>query len=255
MSIVTILFPASSTATDALLCERTLAMIRKQTFTDWKLVVVESSPPPVHALYEVVKRSWPTDDQRLTWLYRPAVTSLPLALQFALALVEPETELLAFVSNEYIWSPRYLETMTETWRTRKSLGLIYCDEAEYEPSGTRVRWIPRVRYDRYMLFRFCQLHLPALVASYLRTMDGGGFVFLDEVCPDWDMALRLSQFGVKHLPEPLVVHHWTTHVYPDPIRQAQARQTIEFRLRLGLTGEEAMAELQNWKFLPQVGAE
>jgi len=250
MTAITILLPTSGTPLDALLIERTLAMIRAQTFQDWHLIVIESGPQETHNLYEITHRKWAAP--WLTWLYRPQVQSLALALQFALAHVEA-TELLVFASHEYTWEPEYLTEMWGVWhKSRGQLGMVYCNEAEFDGSGLRVHWIPRVRYDRNLLFRFCWMHLPAMGLSYTRVMDLEGFQFLDEQTPDWDMALRLSRFGIKHIARALVRHHWTTFVYPDPLAQEHARPQIDFRMRLGLYGDEALDEMHNWRTYPQL---
>lgn len=260
--LVTILYPTAHTNREAFLFPRAYQAVKQQSVQSWRLNILLVGDGDRHRLYldqiALIEhmRQYAAGingtltlgtDTRVNISLRPRVQSLGLALNMALAHADPATEWIAFCNDDSEWDPDYLAAMLDGNPDPTTTGMIFCQESEFDNSRVPVLWTPRIDYDRLVLFHLYYMHLPAMLISYPRLVALGGFDALNIIAPDWDLALRLSRFGVRQVKRPLVRRWWPYGRNPQVQIIEQARESIHVALRAGLYGPEALAQATTWR--------
>lgn len=214
---------------------RALASLEKQTVKPHSVIVIGNGMSDEEAAkYNVYGVS--------AFLNYPHFANIAQALQFGLAHLPTDTEFVSVLEDDDEWKPEFLERMSNELATRH-VAMVYCDEIEIDPHGIEVDWTGHPEfYSRKALLAGNWIHFPVQMWRYDALVSGGGFSSETNGAADWDIALRISKFGVYHLREKLCIHHWLSSrddLSPknnclSPQKMSASNQWIAYRKQIGV---------------------
>lgn len=216
---------------------RAIESVRDQTDGTWELIIVDdgSAPPAARAVQTLVDR---VAGLRLIRL----AESAGAAEARNTGLREARGAYVAFLDDDDVWRPRFLERMTGTLEANPAAVLAYCQRAIQSEAGEDVPTLPDLTGDPDPLAvlvngNFIDTSTALVRRAPLEAV--GGF---DPELPrlqDWDLWLRLARDSrFVRVDEALVVSHTTPGgISDDPGRLVEAcrllaaRRPTELRLR------------------------
>lgn len=199
MPLVSVIIP---TYNRARLAERAIGSVRRQTFRDFELIVVDDG----------------SDDETAETLARfgseirvIAQENRGVSAARNSGLGAAHGELLAFLDSDDEWLPDKLERQTNRFRSRRQLFICHTEEIWYR-NGKELRQKDIHRKQGGCFFERalerCLISPSSVMMSRGLLDDVGWF---DENLPaaeDYDLWLRVTAFHeVDFIPEPLVIKH------------------------------------------------
>ncbi len=196
-----ILTPVFNTPADVLTAM--LRSVRRQSFEDWELCLVDdrSTTPHVAEMLDAAAKS----DPRIRVLTRPENGGIVAASNDALGMAEGE--FLALLDHDDTLHPDALHHVAAALDAGPDIDYLYTDEDKIDRRGTHLGpffkpdWSPeRMRTQMYTC------HLSVLRRSLVEEV--GGFDAEFEGSQDWDLVLRVTEKArrVHHIPR--VLYHW-----------------------------------------------
>lgn len=223
------------------LINRALASLAEQTVEDWHVAIIGNGMTDEEWLQYV---DIPVDIEHIVAMRNyPHFANLAQACQFGLGFLMPSTQYVCVLEDDDEWNPQFIEKMTAVLDARPECAMAYCDEIEMDPDGVEVDWTDHPHmYTRDRLLAGNWIHFPVQMLRYSSMMRLGGFSWETSGAADWDIALRLSAWGIAHVRERLVTHHWLTSRYdPDPQNNCMrpelmrtANEWIKVRRQVGM---------------------
>jgi len=206
--------------------EAAVNSVASQQYTNWELCASDDcSSEPWVAEYLAARAA---ADSRVRFVRSQEPLGIAGALNTAAALAQGDY--LGFLDHDDVLSPQALEAVAEkvTERDRAATGcplgrervrrapldLIYTDEDRLDETGARVQPIFRPDWSPDLLTS-CMYMGHFLVVSKRAWERAGGFRAACDGAQDFDLALRVSEFGgpegapVAHIPR--VLYHWRMH--------------------------------------------
>jgi GT2 family glycosyltransferase len=199
-SIVT---PVFETPADVLAAM--LKSVRRQSFTDWELCLVDdcSGDPQVRTLLERAQ----AEDPRVLVRLREENGGIVAASNDALAMASGE--FVALLDHDDALHPDALALVDEAMRAEPEADYAYTDEdkidraGHHQPAFFKPDWSPeRMRTQMYTC------HLSVLRRSLVDEV--GGFDAEFEGSQDWDLVLKVTERARKVVHVPRVLYHWRT---------------------------------------------
>jgi len=175
----------------------------------------------------------------------PHFANLAQALQFGLAHTCTDADYVAVLEDDDEWHPEFLEKMSVALDERPNAAMVYCDEIELDHNGIEVDYTGHPEmFTRNALMMANWIHFPVQMWRYETLVSSGGFASETSGAADWDIALRMSAYGIYHLKEVLATHHWLTDRFSDeplnnclnPEKMRAANMWIEVRRKVGVYG-------------------
>jgi GT2 family glycosyltransferase len=203
MPLFSIVTPVYDTPADVLAAM--LRSMRRQSFDDWELCLVDdcSSEAHVGTMLEQAQR----EDNRIRVTRRKTNGGIVAASNDALAMAQGE--FVALLDHDDELHPKALERVAAAIAAAPEADYIYTDEDKIDragrPSGPFFKpdWSPeRMRTQMYTC------HLSVMRRRLVEEV--GGFDREYEGAQDWDLALKVTERArqVVHIPE--VLYHWRT---------------------------------------------
>ena len=194
-----ILTPVYDTPPDIL--SSMLDSVRRQTFGDWELCLVDDASPGPHVreILEATRRS----DPRIAVRRRPANGGIVAASNDALEMARGEFAVLL----DHELHPEALAEVDRALRANPEADYVYTDEDKIDERGRhsgpffKPDWSPdRLRTQMYTC------HLSVLRRGLVEEV--GGFDPEFEGSQDWDLIFRVTECAraVAHVPR--VLYHW-----------------------------------------------
>jgi len=182
---------------------RTLESVRRQSFEDWQLCLVDdaSSAPHVHRILDLAV----AEDPRIQLHRRDDNAGIVGASNDALAMAEGE--FLALLDHDDELHPDALAHVQEALLDAPEADYVYTDEDKIDAEGHHLgpflkpAWSPeRMRTQMYTC------HLSVFRRSLVEEV--GGFDPEFEGAQDWDLVLRVTERARRVLHVPRVLYHW-----------------------------------------------
>jgi len=198
-----ILTPVFDTPADVLLAM--LASVRRQSFEDWELCLVDdcSGEPHVGEMLARAER----EDPRIRVVRREANGGIVAASNDALAIADGE--FVALLDHDDELHPKALAQVDAAIAANPEADYVYTDEDKIDRAGRhsapffKPDWSPeRMRTQMYTC------HLSVLRRSLVEEV--GGFDAGFEGSQDWDLVLRVTERARQVLHVPKVLYHWRT---------------------------------------------
>jgi glycosyltransferase involved in cell wall biosynthesis len=182
---------------------RALAGVQAQTFRDFEVLVVDDASTDETAAW--LRTNYPGVPARTLGRPRGAAAARNQALEHA------RGELIAFLDDDDIWRPPYLEGQVQLLDANPGADLSYADHVEIDAAGRE--WRPDTRpllaYPSPLtwLLAECFIHTLSVVVCRRRVLDRVGR--FDESLTithdlDWYRRILASGARVVHLPSTLV---------------------------------------------------
>jgi O-antigen biosynthesis protein len=196
-----ILTPVYETPAEVL--RQTLKSVRRQSFPDWELCLVDdcSSQPHVAEILAEAQRR----DPRVRVERRPANGGIVAASNDALRMARGE--FLALLDHDDELHPDALALVDEAIAASPQADYVYTDEDKIDLAGHhsgpffKPDWSPeRMRTQMYTC------HLSVLRRSLVEEV--GGFDPEFEGSQDWDLVLKVTERARAVLHVPRVLYHW-----------------------------------------------
>jgi GT2 family glycosyltransferase len=198
--LFSILMPVYETPADVL--RRALSSVRRQTYTDWELCLVDdaSAQPHVREILDEAAR-----DARVKLHVRPENGGIVAASNDALEIAGGTFVVLLDHDDEL--HPTALAAVEARLREDSEIDYLYTDEDKVGPKGGHTGpffkpgWSPeRLRTQMYTC------HLSVLRRALVE--EAGGFDPDFEGSQDWDIVLKVSERArsVAHIPR--ILYHW-----------------------------------------------
>jgi GT2 family glycosyltransferase len=189
----------------AAVLESMLDSVRRQTFDDWELCLVDDASPRSHVA-EILERA-AREDPRIRVLRRRANGGIVAASNDGLELARGE--FIALLDHDDEFHPEALRLVDEALLSSPEADYVYTDEDKIDRRGRhsgpffKPDWSPeRLRTQMYTC------HLSVLRRSLVEEV--GGFDPEFEGAQDWDLVLRASERARAVLHVPKVLYHWRT---------------------------------------------
>jgi O-antigen biosynthesis protein len=180
-----------------------LDSVRRQTFEDWELCLVDDASPSDHVL-EILDAAQ-REDSRVRVARRSANGGIVAASNDALALAGGE--FAALLDHDDELHPEALAAVDEALRANPEADYLYTDEDKIDPSGRHTGpfykpdWSPdRLRTQMYTC------HLSVLRRALVEEV--GGFDPEFEGSQDWDLILKVSERARAVVHVPRILYHW-----------------------------------------------
>jgi GT2 family glycosyltransferase len=196
-----ILTPVYDTPPDVL--SAMLESVRRQTFEDWELCLVDDASPGGHvlAILEAAQR----EDARVRVVQRSANGGIVAASNDALAMANGE--FAALLDHDDELHPEALAAVDEALLANPEADYLYTDEDKIDTSGRHAGpffkpdWSPdRLRTQMYTC------HFSVLRRSVVEQV--GGFDPEYEGSQDWDLILKVSERARAVVHVPRILYHW-----------------------------------------------
>jgi GT2 family glycosyltransferase len=180
-----------------------LESVRRQTFEDWELCLVDDASPEAHVLemLEAAQRQ----DPRIRVVRRAANGGIVAASNDALAMASGE--FAALLDHDDELHPEALAAVDEALRADPDADYAYTDEDKIDQSGRHTGaffkpdWSPdRLRTQMYTC------HFSVLRRSLVEEV--GGFDPEFEGSQDWDLILRVTERARAVVHVPRILYHW-----------------------------------------------
>jgi GT2 family glycosyltransferase len=198
-----ILTPVFETPPDVLAA--TLRSVRRQTFADWELCLVDdqSHAPHVQEMLTAAER----EDPRIRVRTRAENGGIAVASNDAVEMADGE--FLALLDHDDALHPDALQLVAEAIDPWPDVDYIYTDEDKIDAAGHhqgpffKPDWSPeRMRTQMYTC------HLSVLRRELVEEV--GGFDAEFEGSQDWDLVLRVTEKARRVIHVPRVLYHWRT---------------------------------------------
>jgi GT2 family glycosyltransferase len=198
-----ILTPVYETPADVL--EKMLRSVRRQSFEDWELCLVDdgSKQPHVRQILDAAQ----SGDPRIRVEYSGRNGGIVVASNQALAMAQGE--FLALLDHDDTLHVDALAHVAEAIAANPEADYVYTDEDKIDRRGIhsgpffKPDWSPeRMRTQMYTC------HLSVLRRSLVEEV--GGFDSEFEGSQDWDLILRVTEKARAVVHVPRVLYHWRT---------------------------------------------
>jgi len=180
-----------------------LESVRKQSFTDWELCLVDDASPSPQVRFALEQAR--DEDPRIRLAIRGENGGIVAASNDAVAMARGE--FVALLDHDDALHPDALALVDAATRAEPEADYIYTDEDKIDEGGhhagpfLKPDWSPeRIRTQMYTC------HLSAFRRSLLEQI--GGFDREFEGAQDWDLVLRVSERARKIVHVPRVLYHW-----------------------------------------------
>lgn len=180
-----------------------LRSVRRQSFSDWELCLVDDCSQQPHVrevLAEAALR-----DPRIQVSYRDANAGIVAASNEAVAMARGEFVVL--LDHDDLLHPEALELVDAALSASPEADYAYTDEDKLDPAGHHTGplfkpgWSPeRMRTQMYTC------HLSVLRRSLVEEV--GGFDPEFEGSQDWDLVLKVTERARDVVHVPRVLYHW-----------------------------------------------
>jgi GT2 family glycosyltransferase len=198
-----ILTPVFDTPADVL--EAMLRSVRRQSFRDWELCLVDDRSTAPHVV-EAIERAQ-REDARIHVLRRESNGGIVAASNDALAMARGE--FVALLDHDDELHPAALESVNAAIEAAPEADYVYTDEDKIDRTGRHATpffkpdWSPeRMRTQMFTC------HLSVLRRSLVEEV--GGFDPEFEGSQDWDLVLKVSERARRVVHVPKVLYHWRT---------------------------------------------
>jgi len=185
--------------------EEAIASVRRQTFTDWELCLVDDGSSSADVIAALQRHA--TSDPRIHLKRRVAAGGISAATNAALELATGEY--VALLDHDDSLAPDALQRVADRLSTEPALDMIYTDEDVVGDTGViehhpKPGWSPE-----HMSALMYTCHLGVYRRSL--AIDIGGFQSRFDGCQDYDFVLRLIERTnrVAHIPR--ILYHWRAH--------------------------------------------
>ena len=196
-----ILTPVYETPADVL--RKMLRSVRRQSFGDWELCLVDDGSQQAH-VREILDREH-ARDPRIRVKRKKSNDGIVAASNYALGMARGE--FLALLDHDDLLHPDALAHVAEAIDRNPDADYIYTDEDKIDLAGRhsgpffKPDWSPeRMRTQMYTC------HLSVLRRSLVE--DVGGFDAEFEGSQDWDLVLRVTERARTVVHVPRVLYHW-----------------------------------------------
>ncbi|NJL23769.1 MAG: glycosyltransferase [Calothrix sp. SM1_5_4] len=200
MILVTIIIP---TFNRAAVLARAVASVRRQTFKNWELLVVDDGSTD-----ETAERlqSWSDADFRLRAFHLPQNRGVSHARNFAAARAQGAW--LAFLDSDDEWLPHKLERQMALTLSHE---FIHGEEI-WIRDGKRVNPMKKHAKSGGRIFSrsvdLCCISPSTTLISRRLFQEHGGFREDFPVCEDYELWLRLcARYDVGFVPDPVIIKH------------------------------------------------
>jgi GT2 family glycosyltransferase len=180
-----------------------LESVRRQTFTDWELCLVDDASPGRHVV-EILEAAQRGDD-RIRVARRDSNGGIVAASNDALAMARGE--FAALLDHDDELHPEALAAVDEALAANPRADYLYTDEDKIKRSGGHTGpffkpdWSPdRLRTQMYTC------HFSVLRRTLVEAV--GGFDPQFEGSQDWDLILRVSERARAVVHVPRILYHW-----------------------------------------------
>jgi O-antigen biosynthesis protein len=196
-----ILTPVYDTPADVL--SAMLESVRRQTFEDWELCLVDDASPGTHVLeiLEAAQRA----DPRIRVVKRDSNGGIVAASNDALAMAKGE--FVALLDHDDELHAEALAAVDEALGANPEVDYVYTDEDKVTASGRHAGpffkpdWSPdRLRTQMYTC------HFSVLRRTLVEEV--GGFDPEFEGSQDWDLILKVSERARAIVHVPRILYHW-----------------------------------------------
>lgn len=184
---------------------RAIDSVLAQTFTDWKLIVVDDGSTDGTL---VVAKEYAHGDRRITLLCQPNAGA-GAARNAALHLVD--SEYVTYLDSDDMLASSYMTTMIKLIETYPGFDIYGCDGLYVYPDGSER---PVFGFERVLSVRLEDLLSRNMIlgggtlirAALMRSLGGFREHMYGE---DYDLWLRAVASGARHIatPEPLYIYH------------------------------------------------
>lgn len=180
-----------------------LESVRRQSFADWELCLVDDASPSPR-VRETLDRV-ATEDRRVRVAHRAENGGIVAASNDALALAKGE--FIVLLDHDDKLHPDALRLVDAAIGTDVEVDYVYTDEDKIDERGRhgspflKPDWSPeRMRTQMYTC------HLSVFRRSLVEEV--GGFDSAYEGAQDWDLVLRVTERARKVAHVPRVLYHW-----------------------------------------------
>ena len=189
--------------TPAGVLKKMLRSVRRQSFSDWELCLVDDRSEAPH-VREILDRA-ARDDPRIHVRHREENGGIVAASDDALEMAEGE--FIALLDHDDLLHPDALAHVSEAIDQSPETDYVYTDEDKVDVHGIhsgpflKPDWSPeRLRAQMYTC------HLSVLRRSLVE--EAGGFDPEFEGSQDWDLILRVTERArtIAHVPR--ILYHW-----------------------------------------------
>lgn len=162
-----------------------LQSILDQTFTDWKLYIVDdgSTDNSMQVVREFI-------DERIVYVSHKKNKGISAALNTGFALTKEPY--LTWVSSDNIYEDDFLKSLLEVMRNSYTIDFVYSNYKMMDENGKLIREVVNPPYSKMELKVSYKMGICFLFKSILKRKAGE---FRDGMAQDWDMAIRMSQYG------------------------------------------------------------
>jgi glycosyltransferase involved in cell wall biosynthesis len=199
--LISVLTPVYDPPVSAL--RAAIGSVRRQTFADWELVLVDDSSPSlaVRALLEDAAAS----DPRIRVITR--VENGGIVASSGDALAAATGRFVALLDHDDLLTPDALAVVAQVIADEPEVDYLYSDEDKIGPDGRfydvfhKPSWSPeRLRGQMYTA------HLSVLRSDVAREV--GGFTVGSDGSQDHDLVLKVSERARRIVHVPKVLYHW-----------------------------------------------
>lgn len=189
--------------TPAGVLEKMLRSVRRQSFGDWELCLVDDGSKQPH-VREILDRAQ-AKDPRIRVEHRQSNAGIVAASNDAVAMARGE--FLALLDHDDLLHPDALAFVAEAIDANSEADYVYTDEDKVNASGRHTApffkpdWSPeRMRTQMYTC------HFSVLRRSLVEEV--GGFDPEFEGSQDWDLVLKVAERARAVVHVPRVLYHW-----------------------------------------------
>ncbi len=192
--------------TPAAMLRKMLRSVRRQSFRDWELCLVDdgSSQPHIRQMLTRAQES----DERIRVEHQESNAGIVVASNRALAMARGE--FVALLDHDDELHPDALAHVAEAIEAMPEADYVYTDEDKIDVRGRhsapffKPDWSPeRLRTQMYTC------HLSVLRRSLVEAV--GGFDPEFEGSQDWDLVLKVTERARAVVHVPRVLYHWRMH--------------------------------------------
>ena len=214
--------------------------VRRQTFADWELVLVDDASPTQEVRDELARAA--AGDRRIRVVTRAENGGIVASSNDALA--QATGEFVALLDHDDLLTADALAAVAGVIAAEPELDYLYSDEDKVDPDGRhydrfdKPDWSPeRLRGQMYTG------HLSVLRTSLAREV--GGFIPGSDGSQDHDLVLRVTERARRIVHVPRVLYHWRSvpgstaeDIDAKPFAWEAGRAAVQRHLdRSGISGE------------------